>query len=336
MATIHTYPGFRHFLGSPTDYVIHLRKGAVAHTGVGQSFWFRPKISVLSEVPATDQERPVLFHTITRDQQDVTVQSTITFRFNDPVTAAQRLDFAIFPTRGSDDANGRDQIAAIIGELARSAAVDVVATLTLTQVLETGVARLREALTTALVGDTRLQATGVEVLGVRVLAVRPEPDIEKALQTPVREHVQSEADRATYERRALAVERERTIAENELASQIELATRREQLVAQEGANKRREAEETAGADLIASQSEAQRRTIDAEARAGEIRALGDAQAAKEQALMAINTQAGRDVLLALALRDAAHNLPEIGNLTITPDLLTDLLGKVLGTTSKEG
>ncbi len=38
-----------------------------------------------------------------------------------------------------------------------------------------------------------------------------------------REAVQQDADRATYERRADAVHRERAIAENELANQIELA-----------------------------------------------------------------------------------------------------------------
>jgi len=78
-------------------------------------------------------------------------------------------------------------------------------------------------LTDALRADARLQSTGIEILGVQVLAVRPESDVERALQTPVREQLQAEADRAVYERRAVAVERERTISENEMASQIELA-----------------------------------------------------------------------------------------------------------------
>ena len=67
----------------------------------------------------------------------------------------------------------------------------------------------------------------------------PEPELERALQTPTREQVQQEADRATYARRALAVEQERAIAENELQNQIELARREQQLVEQQGANARR-------------------------------------------------------------------------------------------------
>ena len=333
MPTIRRHFWLRHFLGSATDYVIHLRDGAVAHSGVGQAFWFHPGTSVLSEIPVTDQELPVLFHAITRDQQNVSVQANITFRFADPALASQRLDFGIFPPRPSGSASGREQVATIIGQLVQSVAVDVVAAVTLAEALETGVSRVRQTLTTALADDIRLRATGIEVLGVRVLAVRPEADIEKALQTPVREQLQAEADRAVYERRAVAVERERAISENELASQIELATRREQLVAQEGSNKRREAEDAAAVELVASQSSAQRRGIESEARAAEIRRLGDAQAAKEQALMDVYSAVGRDVLNALALRDAAAKLPQINNLTITPDVLTGVLGRLLNSST---
>ena len=93
---------------------------------------------------------------------------------------------------------------------------------------------------------------------MRVVAIRPEPEVEKALQTPTREQVQQDADRATYERRALAVERERAISENEMQSQIELARREEELVGQRGANARRQAEEAAAADRIAIEAEARR------------------------------------------------------------------------------
>ncbi|WP_125775466.1 SPFH domain-containing protein [Antribacter gilvus] len=333
MATIKRYPLVQRFLGSAGEYVVHLDRGAVRHQGVGQAFWFRPDRSVLSEVPATDQELPVLFHAVTRDQQDVTVQANVTYRFADPVLASQRLDFGIFPLRGAgggDAAGGRQQVGAIVGQLAQSVTVDLVATLTLAEALETGVGRVRQALGGSLTEDARLAATGIEVLGVRVLALRPEADVEKALRTPVRERLQAEADRSTYERRALAVERERTISENELASQIELATRREQLVAQEGANKRREAEEAAAAALVAARATAERREIDSIARAAELERIGAAEATKEAALMQVYASVGKDVLLALALRDAAPNLPAVGSVTITPDLLTGLVGAFTG------
>ena len=56
---------------------------------------------------------------------------------------------------------------------------------------------------------------GMAVVATRVVALRAEPEMERALQTPTREQVQQDADKATYERRAVAVQRERAIAEND-------------------------------------------------------------------------------------------------------------------------
>jgi regulator of protease activity HflC (stomatin/prohibitin superfamily) len=332
MATVRTYPWVRHFLGTPTGHVVHLRRGRLAHEGVGQAFWFRPTTSVLSEVPVDDQELPFFFHAATADHQDVTVQAGVTYRYVDPVTVSQRLDFAVDPHDGATSTAGRDQVTTIVGQLAQSHATDLLATMTLAQVTTAGVARVRALLLDVLPADPRLAATGIAVLGVQVLAVRPEKDVERALQTPAREHVQAEADRATYERRALAVERERTIAENELASQIELATRRERLVTQEGANARRQAEEQATAALVETRSTVERSRLTSEAKAAQVREIGAAEAAAERARMEAYAQAGQETLLALALRDAARSLPSVQQLTITPDLLSGVLGTLVAGT----
>lgn len=328
MATIKRYPWISHFLGSPTGYVVHLQKGAVRHRGVGQAFWFRPAASVLSEVPVDDQELPTLFHAITRDHQDVSIQANVTYRFVDPVSVASRLDFGL-QQAGQATSGGKEQVATIIGQLCQSHAIDHVATTTLSQSLERGVSELRQLLTEALSADTRLASTGIEILGVQVLAVRPESEVERALQTPVREQLQAEADRAVYERRAVAVERERTISENEMASQIELASRRERLVAQEGANARREAEEQAAAGLVQANAEAERRGIGATAEANRIRLVGQAEAAREAAAMEVYRGMDQATLLALAVREAAGSLPNIGNLTVTPDLLSGALAGLI-------
>lgn len=324
MASITRYPWISHFLGSPTGYIVHLQKGSVRHQGVGQAFWYRPANSVLSEVPVDDQELPTLFHAITRDHQDVSVQANVTYRFIDPVAVSSRLDFGLEPA-GAGPAAGREQVATIIGQLCQSHAIDQIATTTLARALERGVSQLRTVLTEALRADSRLLSTGIEILGVQVLAVRPESDVERALQTPVREQLQAEADRAVYERRAVAVERERTISENEMASQIELATRREHLVTQEGANARRAAGEKAAAGLIDAHASAERQGISADAEANQIRLVGEAAAAREAAAMEVYRGMEQATLLAVALREAAGSLPNIGNLTITPDLLSGAL-----------
>jgi hypothetical protein len=152
--------------------------------------------------------------------------------------------------------------------------------------------------------------------------------VERALQTPARELVQQEADRATYERRANAVDRERAIAENELANQIELATREEALVTQRGTNERRRATEAAAAGEIETTAEATRRTTMAGADAEVIRLVGAADGDAEAARLAAYEDTDPAVLLVVALRELAGNLPAIEHLTLTPDLVTQALARL--------
>ena len=166
------------------------------------------------------------------------------------------------------------------------------------------------------------------MLDVRVVAVRAEPDVERALQTPTREAVQQDADRATYERRAEAVHRERAIAENELQNHIELARREEQLVAQRGQNERRRAEEQAAAGRIAAEAQAEHQRLVAAGQADTTTLVGTADAEVEAARLAAYRDVDSAVLLALAARELAANLPSIGTLNLTPDLVTPVLARL--------
>lgn len=244
MADITRRLGWRHLRGAPTAHVRHHRGGKLLHDGPGLSFWFRALTAAVSEVPVDDRELAMTFHARTSDFQDVAVQATVTYRVSDPALAAARLDFSIDPDTGVWRGAPLEQLGTLLTETAQQHALDVLARTTLAAALVDGVAAVRERVAVGLGAEPRLPATGIEVVAVRVVALRPEPEVERALRTPARELIQQEADRATYERRAVAVERERAIAENELDSQIELARREEQLVDQRGTNARREARST--------------------------------------------------------------------------------------------
>ncbi|RNM17589.1 SPFH domain-containing protein [Nocardioides pocheonensis] len=333
MADITRYPFVRHLRGSTTMHVEHVRNGRALHAGTGASFWFRPLSAVLSEVPMDDRELPLLFHARTADFQDVTVQATVTFRMTDPSIATRRIDFSIDPETGLWRSAPLDQVAGLLTETAQQYAMDMLALVDLAQALAGGVGPVRDAISDGLAHDGRLVDIGIAVVGVRVVALRPEPEVEKALRTPTREQVQQEADKATYERRAVAVERERAIGENELQTQIELARREEQLVAQRGANARREAEERAAANRIATEAEAQRAQRLAEAQAEGTRVTGLAEGDAEAARLAAYRDLPEAILLGLALKELASNLPSINSLVLTPDLLAPVLAR-LGTTSE--
>jgi regulator of protease activity HflC (stomatin/prohibitin superfamily) len=316
MATITRFPFARHLGGSATSYVQLLKAGQVRREGVGTSFWFRPLGTTVSEVPVDDRELPMLFHGRTSDYFDVTVQGTITFRIHDPATAARRLDFSVDPATGFWRGRPLDQLAGLLVETAQQQTTQLLARHGLTEAVERGVEAARDAIADGLAADARLADTGLSVISVRIVAISPEPDIEKALQTPARELIQQAADQATFERRARAVEKEAAIGENELENQIELARREEQLVAQRGANEHRAAELAAATRDVQAQ---------AQARATEL--LGAAEAGAEAARLAAYADLPDAVVLGLALKELAANMPDLDSLVISPDVLAPLLNR---------
>ena len=136
------------------------------------------------------------------------------------------------------------------------------------------------------------------------------------------ESLQQQADEATFARRALAVDKERAITENELNNRIELAAREQDLIAREAAN-----------DMARAEAEAEALKVHAEAEAGRIRTVDQAAADMEQARMAVYRELPPAVLMGLAARDFAGKLERIDNLSITPDMLSSLLGQMRGALS---
>ncbi|MFF9815145.1 SPFH domain-containing protein [Streptomyces sp. NPDC014006] len=328
MADITRRFGWRHLRSAPTAHIRHHKRGRLVHDGRGLSFWYRSLSAALSEVPVDDRELAMAFHARTADFQDVTVQATVTYRISDPAEAANRLDFSVDPDSGNWRGTPLDQIATLLTETAQQHTLDVLARTPLAVALVDGVASVRERVAAGLAAEPRLPATGIDVVAVRVVAIRPEAEVERALRTPAREQIQQEADRATYERRAVAVERERAIAENELASQIELARREEQLVDQRGTNTRREAEEKAAADGVRTEAEAARKVRLARADAEAARATGAARAEAQAAWLRVHGEVDPATLHALAATLLAENLPRIESITLSPDVLTGLLAKI--------
>ncbi|MFI9767996.1 SPFH domain-containing protein [Streptomyces sp. NPDC052415] len=328
MADITRRLGWRHLRGAPTAHIRHHRSGRLAHDGTGISFWFRALSAALSEVPVDDRELAMTFHARTADFQDVAVQATVTYRISDPALASARLDFSVDPDTGAWRGAPLEQLGTLLTETAQQHALHVLARTPLAAALVDGVSAVRERVAAGLAAEPRLPATGIEIVAVRVVALRPEPEVERALRTPARELIQQEADRATYERRAVAVERERAIAENELASQIELARREEQLVEQRGTNARREAEEAAAADAVRAEAEAARSVRLARAEAEGTRQVGDAKAAAQAAWLRVHAEVDVAVLHALTGTRLAENLPRIDSVTVSPDVLTGLLARL--------
>ena len=178
------------------------------------------------------------------------------------------------------------------------------------------------------------------MLGVRVVAVRADEELERALQTRIREEAQADADRATYDRRAQAVDRERAIKENELNNRTELARREAELVELQGMNERRRTEQELERDRLRNEAEAANRrlrveagadevTLMAEARAGEVARIAEAENAALQARLAVFSAGEPVAVLAAVAPEVLSALPKIDSLTLTPDLLAGGVSRLL-------
>ncbi|WP_026909894.1 SPFH domain-containing protein [Patulibacter minatonensis] len=326
MAEIKTYPLLRHLRAEPTVHVQRFRGGKPVRAGNGLAFWFRTTNTTVTEVPVDDRELPFLFRARSRDFQELTVQGAITYRVTDPALVAARIDFTLDLATGRLNENPMEQVAGLLTQLAQQFVTDELVGMDLRRILQDGVAPIRDRIGIGLAGEAAVRDLGLEVVAVRVADVAPTAEVEQALQRPAREVIQQEADGATFQRRALAVQNERAIAENELQNRVELARQQEELVRQEGQNRRQTAEEEAAAALVEAQAADERGRLELDRRAATIDAVEAAKLRAETERTRIQAEAGPQVLLALALQQLAGEIGKVEHLTITPDLLQPLLG----------
>lgn len=287
MADIRSFMFVCHLRAESSSHVLHYRNGRLVHQGRGLSYWFLPMSAAIAEIPMDDRELSLCVSARSSDFQDVSVQGALGWRVVDPIALCERVDFGIDPKRGVHLRQPLDAIALRLSQLAQQHAAEWVGGRALRDVLRQGPSEIRERVLSALESDASVSELGIALTSVRISSVAPTPDLERALEAPMREKIQEDADQAAFSRRALAVEKERAIQENELQNRIELSRREEQLVAQEGQNTRRRATETAAAKRIEVEAGAEASRMQAEARAESIRLVEGAQVEQERARMEI-------------------------------------------------
>jgi regulator of protease activity HflC (stomatin/prohibitin superfamily) len=312
MATIRNIGLIAQLRSEASSHIIRYRNGRVRQSGRGLVFWFRPETASISEVPMDDREMTLFVRGRSRDFQTVVVQGTIGWRVVDPELLARHVDFSIGLVTGKPQGEPIERIEARLSGIVVQAVLQYLGGKPVGALLDEGPEPLRVALAAA----PALDEIGVTAASVRLTNLAPTSELERALQTPTYEALQQKADEATFARRALAVEKERAIAENELATRTELARRETLLIAQEAENAR---------DRAAGVAEA--RGLEAAAEAERIRLVEGAKAEAEQRRVAIYRDLPPAVLLGLAARELAGKLETIEHVNVTPDLLAAALGE---------
>jgi regulator of protease activity HflC (stomatin/prohibitin superfamily) len=280
-----------YYKSDPTDYSLLYRNGRVVRAGAGQAFFYWAPTATIVSIPVSTVDVPFILNETTGNFQAVTVQGQLTYRIADPRRMAAMLNFAIHPrTRrfiSSDPEKVPQRIINIIqthlrAELLRLALEDA-----LRQSAALAVTVLAQVK-----ADPALAEMGLECLSLFITAIKPTPEMAKALEAEYREGLQQRADQAIYARRAAAVEQERHIKENELNTEVALEQKRQELVDLQGQNNNRQAE--------------------FEAKSNDIW-LGPWRATDPR------------VLLGLAFKLLGENAQRIGNLTVTPELLASIM-----------
>lgn len=313
--------GIKYLKVPPTTHVIQFRRGQVVKSGPGLSFFYYAPTSVIVEVPVASTDVPFVFNEVTSDYQDATIQGELTFRVADPNKLAALLDFSIGPTGRyrSDDPNKlNDRLIHAAQILARG----------FTQRMEIGQLLVSsDALVDHMLAGLKVSEVfamlGIEVLGLSILSIKATPEMAKAFQAGAREKMLQKADEAIYARRNTAVELERGIKENELNTEIAIEEKRRTV--RETQIRADIAIERERATLVDSKVDNDRK--ESQARADGLRAMLEPMKEVDWRTLMAAQSGGLDArqLIALAFRDLADKAESIGNLNISPDLLSSLM-----------
>jgi hypothetical protein len=306
----------------PTTYVIHYHNGRVRREGPGLAFWYFQPSSTIVAVPLASRDVPFAFSDVTEDFQPVTIQGQLTYRVVEPRRLAELLDYSIRVT-GHHISDDPEKLPERLVQTAQIVARSVIQRRTLRDALVNSETIVGEALA-ALRTSEPVRMLGVEILSLTILAIKPTPEMARALEAPARENLQRESDEAIYARRNASVEQERRIKESEL--QTEIAVQEKQRQIRETQMATEIAIEERRSALIERRSENERR--DADARGYALRAtLEPVRDVDWRTLMAVSA-GGTDpkLMVALAFRELAENAAKIGEVNVTPDLLKSLIG----------
>ena len=332
--------GVQYIKVPPTQYVLHYRGGKLRQSGEGLAFfYFRPSASIVV-VPIGSADVPFIFNEISADFQAITVQGQLIYRVHDPKLVASLLNYTVAGPANHYVSEDPQKLPQRLINLLQVLVRAEVQRLPLKNAIHSTDA-VATAVMSKLGQGNELGNLGVEVLGLAVQAIKPVPEMSRALEAEAREDMLRRADQAIYDRRNAAVEQERKIKENELNTEIAVEEKkrqiRETVVDADLAVEAKEQEvrksklngqialENDRKQLVTARSENSK--VEAEAQAYSIEAslkpLSKLDPAVLQVLAVQNTDPR--LMASLALKELAQNAGKIGNLNISPDLFELLM-----------
>ncbi|MBN1251875.1 MAG: hypothetical protein JXR51_10545 [Bacteroidales bacterium] len=331
--------GIKYIKFDSMTHVIHFKNGKIKKEGKGLSFFYTSFNSSIVAIPLGSNDLQFIFNDSTNDFQQISIQGQITYKIENPKQLAELLDFTV-DLNGNYKKEDDEKLKQRLINEAQTATSSYIQSLILKEAI-VNAKNIENKIFDGLSKSEAVNLLGIRVLGVNVVAVKPSPEMSKALETTTREALQQEADQAIYQRRNFAVEQERKIKESELNTEIAVEEKKKQIsekknesqiIKAENDRKLREMKTEADISveeqtkkLIELKTENQKKEADSE----KYRLESTLLPYKEmdwKTLMAINPSSHSAKLnIALAFRELAENAQNIRNLNITPNLLNSLI-----------
>lgn len=332
--------GFRFIKFQPSEYTLMYRNGNVVKEGAGISFYYFAPTTSIVVVPVGSIDAPFIFEEVTADFQTVTTQGQATFRIVDQKKTSQLLNYTIDVRKKGYISEDPKKLPQRVINIIRVLTKKHIESMQLKDAIKSS-----EALAQSLLNEIRkneeINLLGVEILGLSILAILPNKETARALETQTREQILKKADEAVYERRNASIEQERGVKENEFNTEIAVENKKKQVretqleaerLVQQKQNQILEEQTKFETELEEKKKQLIELTVQnskaqADAKAYELsaimRSLEQTNPAVIQSLASMGMKP--DKLIALAFQGMAERAEKIGQLNISPDLLQDLI-----------
>jgi len=283
--------GIGYFKSEPTEFVRMNVNGKIKKEGPGISGLYLPFRTGFELVSLTAMDQGINFTEVSTDNQEISLNGGFVYKVKEPELVLGRYNFSIDPENKQYKTEDFMNLPQHILQLVRAETRKIVQSTNIERLLVMS-DELSETVSEGLKNSDNLVKYGISLEMLYFSTINPKPEISRALEANFRESLLKNADVAIYDRRAKAVEQERAIQENEMKTLIDIEKKKEELVALEGKNTLAKAE------------------YKAQAIEKEMKAFGSVDPA---------------LLTANALYQMGINADKIENISITPELIGDLL-----------
>jgi hypothetical protein len=332
--------GLRFVKFDPSAHVFVIKNGKIIRKGSGLAFWFFAPTTSFVKIPLESSSAPFIFEELSADFQTVSIQGEVVYRIADPAKMKEQMNFTLSSKTLEYQSEDPQHIDQKIVNVAKTVIKRELAKLSLKDALK-ATDQIKAASELSLSSDAYLASLGLEITNLSILAILPNKETGRALEAETRERILEEADDATYERRNSSVEQERKIKENELNTEIAIETKKRQIREAQVEAERAVQEKTRLLEAenmsfqIAQEGErgrlaklaAENARIQADAKAYSTESLLKAFSSTDRELVNTLVKGGMrsEQIIAEAFDSIAKNADKIGELNVSPDLLSSLL-----------